>query len=157
MAIMTPLNYSLMTLISFFGIIAGIVLAIIAKEELKDGKRYFKMIISVCFGVISLNVLRSLNIITLFAIIISIIIIATIQLSNFSEKTEYLYALAGILLFIIYNSRQEELFTIASTALFLLGLATAGIKFDVKTKNYKEIILKHLSFLIISFILLAVF
>ena len=154
---MNLLNYSLAALISYLGLSAGFLLAVIAKEELKAGKKYFiiakKIILLLIFA--SMVVLAQLN----YIIISAILIVITVYLINHSKKehikTNYAYILFSAILFM--SSARLELFTITSSLIFLYGLP-AGTLLTYNTKKEAVInILKNIVFVIISIALYFIF
>ena len=154
---MNLLNYSLAALISYLGLSAGFLLAVIAKEELKAGKKYFiiakKIILLLIFA--SMVVLAQLN----YIIISAILIVITVYLINHSKKehikTNYAYILFSAILFM--SSARLELFTITSSLIFLYGLP-AGTLLTYNTKKEAVInILKDIVFVIISIALYFIF
>jgi len=155
---MNLLNYSLTALISYLGLFAGFILAIIAKEELKAGKKYFilsqKIILLLIF--IFLLVFIDLN------YIIILLILAFILISlwkTYSEKEfnelPYIYAILAIIFYI--SSKTLNLFIIESSLIFLYGLPIGTLLTKKDKKETIINILKNAIFILVAIILFLVF
>ncbi|MBU0628151.1 MAG: hypothetical protein KKC75_03105 [Nanoarchaeota archaeon] len=154
---MNLLNYSLAALLSYLGLFAGLLLAIIAKEELKAGKKYFiitkKVIIALIF--ISIIFLAQLK----HVLILIALLIITTSLVKYSKtelvKTHYTYLLFSAIFYL--SSKRLELFAVSSSLIFLYGLP-AGTLLSYKTK--KEAItniLKNVVFVVIAIAIYIIF
>lgn len=147
------INYALTSITSFLGLIIGITLAYIAREELKDGKKYFIILQKVVLGLIFNFYYFKLNIFLLiFFLMISLLLI---YLYIEKLKTYYIYPILAILFFL--SSKNIELFKIQAFLIFLYGLPTATLLTKVTKRNYFDIVLKHISFIIIALLLFLLF
>lgn len=154
---MNLLNYSLTALISYSGLFIGFILALIAKEELKAGKKYFiqlqKIILLLIF--IFLIIFIKLNY-TLFLLIFIIIIgLKKYGKKDFNELV-YIYIILGIIFYL--SSKNSNLLAIESSLIFLYGLPTGSLLY--KDKDKKETILnilKNSGFVFLAIILFLLF
>ncbi len=157
------LNYSLLSLLSFLGIVVGIILVKIAPEEQKPGKTYLiamqniLIILSVVFFVIYIiNNLYLLNnwiyngIIILAALFLAVYIIKIKDKDNFI-KSGIAYLFFGFIFFLSLNN--SNLLLIQAVIILLFGMPTGSILFDIKKKNQVKVLLNHILFLIIPLVL----
>jgi hypothetical protein len=153
---MNILNYSLTALASYIGLFMGFILALIAKEEIKPGKKYFlflqKAILSAIF--IILFIFLDLNYIAILLLLACIIIYITKKKKEFND-TIYTYILLSVIFYL--SSRNINLFIIEAPLIFFYGLPT-GTLLTTKDKKQTTInILKHISFVLIAIILFLIF
>jgi hypothetical protein len=148
------ISYILTLIVSFFGIISGTVLALIAPEELKKGEKYWKILSWIIFIIILASVFYFSKANILWPALICVVLVI---LKIF--KKEY-PALAFVLLF----SYFENFLFLAGSLIFIYGLpeGTLNAKQMVNMKNagkkITEAILhsvkKNILYLIFGFILL---
>ena len=153
---MNILNYSLTALASYIGLFMGLILALISKEEIKPGKKYFiflqKAILSVIF--IVLFIFLKLNYIVVLLLIACIIIYITKKKKEFND-TIYTYILLSAIFYL--SSKNINLFIIEASLIFLYGLPT-GTLLTTKDKKQTTInILKNIPFILIAIILFLIF
>ena len=74
---------------------------------------------------------------------------------NDINKSLIIYFILAIIFYLSY--RNINLFIIESSLIFLYGAVNASSLFDIKRKNYMEILLKHTLFMIITLALFIVF
>ena len=171
---MNLLQYSLAALVTYFGLFVGFFLALIAKEEIKPGKKYFvflkEFLLLLIF--IFLIVFIKLNYLLVLLILVFIIIIALKKhhkkLLNESEKglensknfqkdfneLPLVYIVLGIIFYA--SSKTTNVFIIESSLIFLYSLPTGSLLTKKsKTKTIIEI-LKNIGFLVIAIILFLV-
>ena len=155
---MNVLNYSLAAIISYLGLSIGLILAIIAKEELKAGKKYFillqKAILLLIF--IFLIYFLKFNLINLIIVLLFIFIyLIKYYWNKRINESFYIYLILSIIFYI--SSKSLNLFIIESSLIFLYGLPTGTL---LTTKNKKESIiniLKNMLFIILAIILFFLF
>ncbi|MBU0616002.1 MAG: hypothetical protein KJ601_07990 [Nanoarchaeota archaeon] len=122
-------NLFLAVLIAFLGIVAGLIIALMTKEELKPGKKYFLLmrktllLAMVVLMVIFLYDRWIYLLITATAFII-VIVAKQFKLSN-SAYNLLTYLLFGLVLF--YASLETELFVIESVLVFIYGLTIFSV------------------------------
>ena len=152
------LNYLLALIISFSGLIIGLALAIIAKEEISPGKKYFiflqKAILLLIF--IFLIYFLKLNLINWIIVLLFIFIyLIKYQWNKKINESFYIYLILSIIFYI--SSKSLNLFIIESSLIFLYGLPTGTLS---TAKNKKESIiniLKNMLFIILAIILFFLF
>lgn len=141
------IDYFLASAIVYLGLMIGIVLILLAPEEQKPGKKYFIQIQKILMTVMSTLVLLSLNInliLLLFFIIIIILLIYGKEKSQ--ENSSFVYFVLGLKF--VYASTILNLFVIQSILIFLYGIPTASLIYNMKNKNYFDIFVKHLWFFV---------
>ena len=114
------LNYSLVVIICFIGIYAGFLLGIIAKEELKAGKKYFLLFQKILFAVAILSTIVVIN-----KIYLTIALFFILAYFMVYSRRIFIYLVFGVLLFL--NSRYGNLFLMQSGLIFLYGLAEGSL------------------------------
>ena len=104
---MQLLNYSLISLISFSGLLIGIILAFAAKEELENGKKYFLLLQKLTLLLILIFMLNFFNIILYLRIITYILFIFLMAINI---KSQAIYPALAVVFFI--SSKDINLFII---------------------------------------------
>jgi hypothetical protein len=169
---MFDLTLLLILIVSFFGIIIGYFLSLIAPEELIPGKDYLlfyrKLIISLLIGVFFTFFINDLlfKIITFFiAFVIKFIIFYKIK--HFNNLSEKFYSIFYYLcpFFIIYVNNDLNYLIIISIIVFVLGTINSSIfsikyvkdeKIFEKFVLFKKMLFIYLPYLIISLVSLFV-
>ena len=153
---MNLLNYSLAALASYIGSFIGFILALMAKEEIKPGKKYFlflqNAVLSIVF--IVLFIFLGLNYIVILLLLACIIIYITKKKKEFND-TIYTYILLSVIFYL--SSKNINLFIIEDSLIFIYGLPTGTL---LTTKNKKQTainILKNITFVLITIILFLIF
>ena len=154
---MQLLNYSLISLISFSGLLIGIILAFAAKEELENGKKYFLLLQKLTLLLILIFLLNFLDISIYFRIIIYILFIF---LMTINIKSQAIYPALAVIFFL--SSKNLELFIMNSILIFFYGFPTGSLfaKKLIKKRKlfiFKKIILNYFWFILIAFILKLIF
>ena len=153
---MNLLNFSLTTIILYVSLFIGFLLAIIAKEEMKQGKKYFimlqKVILILLFSFL-LIYLRLSNILTVIVLIA--VLIPLLKSEKNINVSPYIYLIFGVILHL--SSKILNLFIIESSLIFLYGLPAGSL---LTGKNKKESImhiLKNSGFIIVAILLFLFF
>ena len=151
------INYFIASLISFFGLILGIILIKIAPEEQKPGKKYF-ILLQNLFFILSVILLLyflkiDMGIIFLTAILLTYFI-SRIKIKDYFRKSEFLYFLLAIIFFL--SLRKSDLFLIEGALIFLFGMPTSSLLFDKRKKNYLKVILRNIIFLVVALLLFLI-
>ena len=149
---MNFLNYSLTALVSYIGLFLGFALALIAKEEIKPGKKNLiflqKIILLLIFGFLLILFEQMYLSILVLLMFISLSLWKKYSKKEFNELP-YIYILFGMVFYL--SSKRLNLFVIESSLIFLYGLPVGSL---LTTKNKKETVVKLLSN--IGFVLVAV-
>ena len=166
---MQIINYFLASIISYLGIALGIILAYIAPEEQKPGKKYFAILkyvffISILAFLLSFyykNIFLVLFATASFIVFLSLnknLIFRSFKKINEITDTNKSLIIYTILAIIFYlSSKNTNLFIIESSLIFLYGAANASLLLNMKKKNYPEILLKHILFVIAAMALFFLF
>ena len=163
---MQIINYFLASIISYLGIALGIILIYIAPEEQKQGKKYFSFLkyIFFVFIILFLSFYYYKNIFIVLLIIVFLIIfiflnkkfkISKLKKLNDINKSLIIYFILAIIFYLSYIN--INLFIIESSLIFLYGIVNTSLIFSMKRKNYMEILLKHVLFVIITLTLFLIF
>lgn len=146
----TYLSYFLASIISFLGLLVGIILIKLAPEEQKPGKKYFILIKKIIlFLIIALFfIYLKINLIILFfLLIITLIMLANKKITL--ESSLLVYLMLGV--FFSLSSKIFNLFIIESVLIFLYGIPTASLK--LKKNNYYNIFVNNLGFFVVVILL----
>ncbi len=153
------INYSLTNLIVFLGIGVGISLAYIAPEELKDGKRYFILLQNLLLPLILFFLLFFYKINLILNVVVSLVLFLLLFFylnSRKNSKIKYFdYALLGIVFYL--SIKDINLFLLESALIFIYGFPTGSLLSNARKKNVLEVILKNISFVVVSLGLFLLF
>jgi len=154
---MQLLNYSLISLISFSGLLIGIILAFTSKEELNPGKKYFILLQKLTLLLILILLLNFLDISIYFRIIIYALFIFLMAINI---KSQAIYPVLAVVFFL--SSKDINLFIINSILIFFYGFPTGSLfaKKLIKKKRLfilKNIFLNYFWFVVIAIILKLIF
>lgn len=149
------INYFSASLISFSGLLIGLMLAKIAPEEQKPLERYFfsmrKILLLLIFVFITFYYFSSwfyaLALISYFLFLLFI----EYKTDDMLKKSMLVYAVLGILFFL--SSRNTNLFVIESSLILLHGLPAASLLYNKKERNEHKLVFYNLGFVIIANIL----
>ena len=146
------INYFSASIISFTGLLIGLMLVKIAPEEQKPLEKYFnlarKAILLLIFIFIMFYYFNSwfyaLALISYFLFILFI----EYKTSDMLKKSMLIYAVLGILFFL--SSRNTNLFIIEASLILLHGLPAASLLYNKKEKNEYKMIFYNAGFVAIS-------
>ena len=138
---MEILNYVLIALIVSLGLLSGRVLAWIAKEEIKPGKKYFLILqkILFCAAVVLLMYFNKTNV--HYTWTGALVIFA--YLSWFKKIPSYV--ISAVLGAVLYLAALTDNFLLISAVIFLYGFPVGSL-----IKNKREIALNIVVFLVIA-------
>lgn len=150
---MEIINYFLTNIAIFLGLIIGIILAYIAPEELKAGKKYFILLQNILLALILFLLLFFYKFNSRWSLVISLVLFLSLYFYlNKNQKIKYIdYAFLGIVFYL--SSKNINLFLLESSLIFIYGLPTGSLLTNIKKRNILEIVLKNISFIIIPLIL----
>lgn len=141
------LNYFLASIIVYLGLLAGIIISFMTKEELKPGKRYFILLHNIIIAFILFFILEQTNLnvyLTLF-LPLAVVIISFI-FTELYKKSYLIYLIIGSIFYL--SSRDLSYFLIISTLILFYGFLIGTLQTDFKEKNYFKIVAKNLLFFI---------
>ena len=149
------INYFFTSLVSFFGLLIGIILVSIAPEEQKPLSKYFDLIRKILLLLIFVFLMfyyfnRAFYLLILFLYLIFAAVIEY-RIKDSFRKSMLNYILLGILFYASQNN--INLFVIESSLILLYGAVTASLLYDRKSKNYFKLLFYNIGFLIIANIL----
>ncbi len=148
---MQLLNYSLISLMSFSGLLIGMILAFTAKEELEPGKKYFILLQKLTLLLILIFLLNFFNINLYLRITIYILFIF---LMTINIKSQIIYPLLAVVFFL--SSRDMNLFVTNSILIFFYGFPTGSLFAKKLTKKKKSFVLKNIFLNYFWFVVIAV-
>jgi len=156
------LQYSLVSLVIFLGLVIGFILAVCAKEELKPGRKYFILLQHIIlFLIIAGFFYFNINDFSLF-LLVSIVSGFFIfynyeKVKNFNINRPYLmYAFFAIIFYLSY--KKIDLFSVESSLMFIYGLPSGSLLTNAGDKMKSLLrIAYNLSFIAVALLLFAVF
>lgn len=143
------INYFLASLVSFSGLLIGILLVKIAPEEQKPLARYFELarksiLILISFFLIFYFQNNAAYVAALLVCII-FVILAEISFRSLWKKSVIIYAALGLTFYL--SSKNLSLFAVQSSLILLYGIPTASILYRKKENNHIQIFLYNLGFI----------
>jgi len=146
---MELINYLLAGLISFFGLIFGMILVSIAPEEQKPGRKYFILLQNLFFilSAVFFLIFLELNAIFIFlAVVLLIVYFLKVKVENV-KRSQSMYLILAVIFFL--SLRSSNLFLIEAVLIFLFGMPTGSLLFNRKKKNYFKVVFKNIIFLVV--------
>ncbi|TKJ17721.1 hypothetical protein CEE44_04275 [Candidatus Woesearchaeota archaeon B3_Woes] len=141
------LNYFLISLVVYLGLLIGIILSFMAKEELKDGKRYFILLHNIILGFILFFVLEFFRVNVYLALFLPLVLIVVLFYFNELYKKSYItYFLLGIVFYI--SSKNVNFLLVVSSLILFYGFFIGSLQINFKKKNYFRILLNNLLFFV---------
>ena len=138
------INYFLASIISYLGLLAGVILIKLAPEEQKPGKKYFIFFkMGLFFLIIALLLSYRVNIVFSLALLIFIIILMLHKKLHL-EKSASVYFFFGIIFYL--SSWNVDLFALQSVLMFLYGISNSSLIINPRKNNYREIFVQTLWF-----------
>ena len=151
------MQFILLMIITYFGLLIGSLISSFTKEELKPGKKYFRILKTLTFSVIFFYFLDYLNLHILISIFLTIIMF--LLSFNFVKKQPlnniFFYSFFSIVLFETYNFNP-----IVSLMIFSFGLIAASLEYDFDYslfQNIKLALTKNILYPILCILLYFVF
>ncbi|MBW3015889.1 hypothetical protein KY330_05695 [Candidatus Woesearchaeota archaeon] len=149
------LQYILVSILIFASVFLGHLLAIIAKEEIKHGVKYFKMLQKILFLAIVITTVYFYFEEKLI-LILSLILLAVFF---YLRKRPYYDILSYVLFSFFYFVSYEKTLIIPSL-MFIYGLPTGSLLFHRFKKNnliIEQIFIRYLWFILLSLVLYLLF
>ena len=155
---MEYLNYLLAVVICFISIYAGFFLALIAKEELKAGNKYFLVFQKAILAVVVVSTIFVIDNVYVSFILLGVLVYFMFIAHH--VKDIFIYLLFGVLLYL--NSQYGNLFLMQSALVFLYGLPAGSLlTFKMirrkKSKILTSIFMKYIWFVVVALVLFMVF
>ncbi len=148
------LFYLLVSMVAFFGLVFGMMVTFIAKDELRQGRNYFVALQNVIVASATGVWLFYLNLDLYFVVILTLLVFFTTYLNESARKSYIFYPLMAVLFYV--SSGTNLFFVLESSLIFLYGFPTASLLVKGK-KDILSVLLNHLPFLVIANLLPLVF
>ncbi len=146
------LNYFFISLIIYSGLLMGIIISYMAKEEIKPGKRYFILLHNLVLGFLMFFILEFFKVNAYLTLFIPLIFIIGLFYYNNTYKKSYItYPVLGFLYYLTSAYFNQQI--MIASLIFFYGIIIGSLQIDFKKKNYMGILSKNLLF----FICLALF
>src|SRR3989338_4792309 len=146
------INYFFASIISFSGLLIGLMLVRIAPEEQKPLKKHFilmrKIMLAAIFAFLLFYYFNYYLIFFTLIAYLGFLLIIEYKLNDLFKKTIIAYGLFGVLFFL--SSKNISLFTIESSLMLLYGLPAASLLYSKKEKNHYGLIFYNIGFIIIA-------
>ena len=144
-------NYFFASIISFLGLLIGILLVEIAPEEQKPLRKYFILLRKTILFLIFIFLVffyfsNAFNILTLL-VYSAFLLFVEYKVNDLHKKSIIVYGIIGILFFL--SSRNLNLFVIESSLILLYGITTASLIYNKKERNIHKILFYNVIFVLI--------
>lgn len=142
---MQIITYLLASIVSYLGLLAGVIQVKMAPEEQNPGKKYFILLKKIIFFLMIALLLAYYRINFVFSLLV-LLFLGIIIVSGKMKLEKYVlaYLLLGIIFFL--SSKIINLLVIESVLIFIYGMSSASLVYNLKKKNYKEIFANNLWF-----------
>lgn len=141
------LTYFWIAFVAYFGLVSGIILALMTKEELQPGRRYFVLMHNIILGFILFFVLEFLDANVYLALFLPLILIIILfRYPKIYKKSWAIYPLLGLAFYI--SSKNINHLLIASTLIFFYGCLITSMQTRFRKKDFVKIVLKNMLFFI---------
>lgn len=121
--------------LTFIGFVIGIILSLIAPEEMKDGKKYFIILRAIIFVFIIFITCEILGFHILVSTALSLLIILFVLYKKTEHINYFFYIILGVVFAISYI--QQELFILQASLIFIFGLPSGSL-FKMERKLIKK-------------------
>lgn len=145
------INYFFASIISFSGLLIGLLLVKVAPEEQKPLEKHFvlfgKILLLMIFVfILFYHINDYFNILIQIGLLVFLLFI-DYKVIDLRKKSAVVYAMLGILFFL--SSGNQNLFVIASSLMLLYGLPAASSLYD-KKGDYCRPVIYNAGFLVIA-------
>ena len=152
---MQLINYFFASVVSFLGLLIGIILIKIAPEEQKPLSKYFdlmrKILLLLIFIFLMFYYFNSVFYLLVLFIYLVFAAIIEYRIHDLLRKSMINYMLLGILFYLSKNN--INLFVIESSLILLHGVMAASLLYDRKLRNHFRLLFHNLGFLVIAIVL----
>ena len=131
------LNYILALIACISGLFLGIIVSLLAQEELKDGKKYFKLIQNIIIVLVLFFVMEFYQINIYLSLAVSAVLLFLLfylKTLNREKRDFIIYPLFGIVFFLLKDS---QLILVTGSLIFIYSLLSAGIFSEERMKKNK--------------------
>ncbi|MBI2128823.1 hypothetical protein HYU07_01155 [Candidatus Woesearchaeota archaeon] len=146
---MNAIIYFSILIVSFLGLIAGAVIANMAKEELKAGRRYFSLMQDFLAVLILFFIFEfyELNIFVIVPVLLAVFLLLFYFKNSMKYADMVIYSIFAIIFYL--SSKSINLFSLEASLIFLYGLPSGSLITKERVKN----ILKMAVFILIAGVL----
>ncbi len=149
------INYFFASLISYSGLLIGMILARIAPEEQKPLEKYFKLLrkilLSAAFAFLMFYFVNDYSSLLISIAYLIFLFFIEYKMTDFQKKSLIIYQLLGIIFFL--SAKNTNLFAIESSLILLYGLPAASLMHNEREKNHYRLIFYNSGFVIIATLL----
>lgn len=141
-----PADYFLAPVISYLGLLVGIILVKMSPEEQAPGKKYFILMKSILAFLIAMVFLFSMSLNVVFIGILAVLLASLLYWKKNALDGMVAYIVFGTIIGLSYT--MAGFFLVQSVLVFLYGIPSASLGFSAKKKNYLRIFGKNALFFI---------
>ncbi|MFH0867861.1 MAG: hypothetical protein V1831_00980 [Candidatus Woesearchaeota archaeon] len=139
------IDYFLASIITYLGLLLGVILIKIAPDEHKPGKKYFILLKKILFFLILAVLLFFYKVhVILTAVLLVFILVLMLNKKLNLTKSWLVYLFFGVIFYL--SSKITELFVIESVLMFLYGIPNASLL--LKNRNYDDVFVGNLWFFV---------
>ena len=150
------LSYLLAAILSYLGLLIGIILIKMAPEEQKPGRKHFILLKNILFFFIIALVLLYYGVNAILSLaLLYFIFVLLVKKILYLEKSTIVYLLFGFIFY--FSSKMFDLFILESALIFLYGIPNSSLMINPKKNNYNGIFIKNLWFFLPAIILYILF
>jgi len=147
---MTFTTFLGISIVVYLGLAVGTMLSSMAKDELKDGKKYFILLHHIVLAFILFFVLELYNLNAFIILLLPLVLILALFYYKDSYKKSYLvYPVLGVAFALSFA--QQTMFLIIATLIFFYGFLISSLH-----KNYIKILTRNLLFFVCLIVFLIV-
>ncbi|MFH0977795.1 MAG: hypothetical protein V1837_00695 [Candidatus Woesearchaeota archaeon] len=143
----SDLQFLLVGVVCYLGLLAGLIISLLSKEELKPGRKYF-VLLQHAILIVSLVIFLYSNELNIF-LVITLGALLALLLALTSKVSQSIVAYPFMALFLSLSRYNSSLFFLLAALAFLYGLPTASLQME---KSYLKPFLLNLGFLVVLLI-----
>lgn len=146
------INYFFSSILSFSGLLIGLILISLAPEEQKPLEKHFalmkRILLPLMFAFLMLYYFNNWLYFTVLSAFLMFLMLIEFKTKDLPKKTAVTYAVFGALFYL--SSKNINLFAIESSLILLYGVPTMSLAYNKKEKNRYKAIFKNIWFILIS-------
>ena len=145
---MLTIQYTLVTLVAYLGLLAGVIISLLAKEELSAGRKYFVLLQHSLFVTTLLLTLYAHKTASWISYSLILIIVLVLTFARTKNTSIVAYPVLGAILFL--NRSASNTFFLTAALIFLYGMPTAALHVHARKRGFVRLFLLSVSFLVVS-------
>jgi hypothetical protein len=146
------INYFLISVVSFLGLVIGIILVQIAPEEQKPLNKYLiilrQILLLMIFAFIAFYYSGSAFYLPILAAYFILAALVEYRLKGLIKKSMITSSALGVLFFL--SMQNSNLFAIESSLILLYGIPTASLIYKKKEKNQYKLLFYNAGFIVVA-------